>query len=281
MSTVAQCLQQAVIRLQQSDSARLDAELLLCETLRKPRSYLIAYPEHLLEPAQQQQFEALLQRRIAGEPVAYLLGRRGFWTLDLEVNEATLIPRPETELLVQQAFSKMTQPRGRLLDLGTGSGAIALALASEKPQWQIDAVDLSEQALAIARGNADRHGLPNVTFLVSDWFTAIGADKYDIIVSNPPYIDRDDPHLQQGDVRFEPHTALVAEQQGMAALAHIIDRAPEFLKAGGWLFCEHGYQQAVAVRGCLEAAGFTEILCLQDLAGQDRVSGGCWSANNG
>lgn len=259
-----------------SATPELDVELLLAQVLGKPRSYLRTWPERELSPEQQTSFDALLARRCAGEPVAYLLGRQGFWTLDLQVGPATLIPRADTERLVEVALELGPQGTARVLDLGTGTGAIALALASEKPQWQLTGCDLQAQAVQLAESNRQCLALGNVTFVQSDWFAALRDQRYDLIVSNPPYIAADDPHLQQGDVRFEPASALISGQDGLDAIRHIIDLAPDYLAADGWLLIEHGWQQAGLVRELLVQRGFGAVQSWRDLGGHQRVSGGQW-----
>jgi release factor glutamine methyltransferase len=260
-----------------SDSARFDTELLLCQVLGKSGSYLRAWPEVELSADQTVHFEQLLERRLAGEPIAYIIGQQGFWTLDLAVSPATLIPRPETELLVEYLLEQHPSQRAlAVLDLGTGTGAIALALASERPQWQLLGVDVEAAAVALARHNQQRC-LPearNIRFLQSDWFAALASGVFDIIVSNPPYIDGKDPHLDQGDVRFEPRSALVAASDGLAAFETIIAQAPAFLSDGGTLLFEHGCEQGPALRGLLQRGGFVNVFTEQDLAGLDRISGG-------
>ena len=258
-----------------SDSARLDAELLLAHVLQQTRTWLYTWNDRLLSAGQQQAANALLARRLAGEPVAYLLGERDFWSLSLNVNPSTLIPRPDTETLVEWALELPLPANSRVLDLGTGTGAIALALASEQPSWQVSGVDFNADAVAVAQANAARNQLARVSFMQSDWYSAVSGD-FDLIVSNPPYIDEDDEHLAQGDVRFEPRSALVADNQGLSDLALIIDRAPGFLRANGWLLLEHGYQQADAVCELLRARGFAEVSNRRDLGGQPRISGGRW-----
>ncbi len=258
-----------------SDSARLDAELLLAHVLQQGRTWLYTWSDRLLSAEQQQAANALLARRLAGEPVAYLLGERDFWSLNLNVNPSTLIPRPDTETLVEWALELPLPANSRVLDLGTGTGAIALALASEQPSWQVSGVDFNADAVALAQANAARNQLARVSFMQSDWYTAVSGD-FDLIVSNPPYIDEDDEHLAQGDVRFEPRSALVADNHGLSDLALIIDRAPGFLRANGWLLLEHGYQQADAVCELLRARGFAEVSNRRDLGGQPRISGGRW-----
>ncbi|MCC5858689.1 MAG: peptide chain release factor N(5)-glutamine methyltransferase [Ectothiorhodospiraceae bacterium] len=257
-----------------SDSPRLDAELLGCHVLGVDRSLCFSRPEYPLSTREASAIRALLARRLAGEPVAYLLGRRGFWTLDLAVNPDVLIPRPETELLVERCLTHIPPASPRdLCDLGTGSGAIALALASERPECHITAVDRSEASLAVARSNGELCRL-RVEWLQGDWFAPLSGRRFHLIASNPPYVAEDDPHLEQGDIRHEPRQALVAGPDGLAALRLIIRQAPAHLRAGGWLVLEHGHDQAQAVRALLQGAGFTELACHRDLAGLPRISEG-------
>ncbi len=274
MATIAELLAAANVP---GDSSRLDAELLLSYCLQKPRSYLYAWPERELEPGQCAVFFELLAARRDGQPVAYLVGEREFWSLPLRVNQHTLIPRPETETLIEWVLQMRLPATAELSDWGTGSGAIALALASERPGWKLLATDISGAALAVAQGNAQRLGVDNIEFLQADWGAGLTGRKFDLVVSNPPYIAEGDPHLAQGDVRFEPKTALQSGPDGLHALRRIIAAAPEYLRAGGWLLLEHGFDQAGAVRKLLQSAGFSTLECRRDLAGTDRISGGMWS----
>jgi release factor glutamine methyltransferase len=271
-ATVAALLAGATSRLPGRE-ARSEAEHLLAEVLSADRSWLFAHADAVVAADVATRFEALLQRRIRGEPVAYLLGRRGFWKLDLQVTADTLIPRPDTELLVELALARL--PGGRALraaDLGTGSGAIALALASERPQLHVVATDASAAALAVARANAQALRLANVAFRLGDWCAPLAGEGFDLIVSNPPYIAAGDPHLDQGDLRFEPAAALASGADGLDAIRRIVHAAPAHLRPGGWLLLEHGWQQGAAVRGLLQATGFVEVATEQDLEARDRVS---------
>jgi len=252
---------------------RHEAELLLLHVLGRERGWLFAHATDLLDADGQAAFAALLQRRIAGEPVAYLLGRRGFWTLDMAVSPDTLIPRPETERLVELALERL--PEGeplRVADLGTGSGAIALALASERPQARVLATDMSAGALAVAAENARRHALGNVEFRQGSWHAPLAGERFDLIASNPPYIASDDPHLARGDLRFEPASALASGQDGLDDIRVIVAGAAGHLLPGGWLLLEHGWDQGAAIRALLEAAGLVEVETVVDLEQRDRVS---------
>ena len=271
---IRECLQQASAQLaSSSDSARLDAELLLSKILDKPRSYLFAWPEQPLSFEQQGQFQKLLAQRLQGMPIAYLLGSREFWGMELTVSPATLIPRPDTELLVELALDHLPQDQiQHVLDLGTGSGAIALAIAKERPLTRIIAVDQSLEALNIAQYNQQKLGLQTISFLKSNWFESIPQLQFDMIVSNPPYIADTDPHLLQGDVRFEPRSALSAGKDGLSDLKYIIVHAVNYLKPQAWLLLEHGYKQGLAVTELLKKTGYSEVACYQDYAGNDRVS---------
>ncbi|MBY6279356.1 peptide chain release factor N(5)-glutamine methyltransferase [Stenotrophomonas maltophilia] len=255
--------------------ARHEAELLLLHVLERPRSWLFAHATDPLAANDQAAFEALLARRVAGEPVAYLTGRRGFWTLDLEVDPATLIPRPETELLVELALERLPPDQAlQLADLGTGSGAIALALASERPRAQVLATDASPGALAVAARNAARHELDNVRFAEGghDWYAPLQGVRFDLIASNPPYIASNDPHLEQGDLRFEPSTALASGMDGLDDIRRIVDGGQAHLRPGGWLLIEHGWDQGAAIRALFEATGFAEVQTVQDLEQRDRIT---------
>ncbi|SDS93600.1 release factor glutamine methyltransferase [Halopseudomonas sabulinigri] len=272
--TVAELLAQA--ELPGSDSPALDAELLLCQVLGKGRSYLRSWPDAQLGDEQIAAFHALLARRRAGEPVAYLLGERGFWTLDLQVSPATLIPRPDTERLVELGLELGPQGPAAVLDLGTGSGAIALALAAERPDWQLTGSDRVAEAVVLAQCNAERLRLSNVQFVLSHWFAELQGQRFELIVSNPPYIAADDPHLAQGDVRFEPRSALVSGADGLDDIRHLVSTAPAHLQPGGWLLLEHGWQQAEAVAELLRARGYQQVQSWRDLGGNLRVTGGRW-----
>lgn len=261
-----------------SDSARLDAEVLMCFVLAKSRTFLYTWPERELTQAQGEHLQILVERRLAGEPIAYIIGSREFWSLELEVSPDTLIPRPDTELLVEiglELLQLVLAPQ-QVLDLGTGTGAIALALASEKPDWQFCGVDRVPEAVALARHNQQKLQLTNARFLESDWFSALDDEKFHLIVSNPPYIDNNDEHLQQGDVRFEPRSALVAGNQGLQDYQEIIAMAADYLSHQGWLLFEHGYEQAEAVRNLLSERGFVEVQTRCDLAGHERATLGQW-----
>ncbi len=257
--------------------SRLEAQILLCHVIQQPRAYLAAHDRDPLPPDQAAVFDALLQRRLQGEPIAYILGEREFYSLAFKVTPAVLIPRPETELLVELALERLPAGRSvRVLDLGTGSGAVAVTLALYRPKTEVVAVDQSVAALEVARENAQRLGAGNLRLIQSDWFSALDGEKFDLIVSNPPYIAAADPHLTQGDVRFEPPAALASGVDGLEDIRTIIRGASAHLKPGGWLLFEHGYDQAAACRELLTQAGFEQVASAADLAGIARVSYGRW-----
>lgn len=276
MSTVRALLAEACRRLAESPSPRADVDALMQHVLGRDRTWLRLHENDALRPEDAARFEAALLRRERGEPVAYITGSRGFWTLDLMVDAATLVPRSDTEILVEWA-TELLPPAApaRVVDLGTGSGAIALAIARERSGAAVTAVDASSAALDVARRNGARLGLV-VEFLVSDWFAALSGRQFELVVANPPYIAEDDPHLAEGDLRFEPSSALVAGEQGLRDLRHIISAAPEHLIPGGWLLLEHGFDQAAAVRDMLEARGFAAVTTRRDFGGNERISGGQW-----
>lgn len=256
--------------------ARAEAEILLAHCLGCDRTALWARPETAVPSAVAAACRALARRRAAGEPVAYLVGHRGFWTLELEVTPAVLIPRPETELLVEQVLAAFPADAPvRLVDLGTGSGAIALAVAAERPCWEILATDAAADALAVARRNAARLGLAAVAFRLGDWTQACRrGERFSVIVSNPPYVAEGDPHLAEGDLPWEPRAALVAGPDGLDAIRRLVATAPAHLAPGGWLLLEHGADQGAAVRAILAGAGLDAVHTVRDLAGLERVSGG-------
>lgn len=276
-TTLQDWLRRAVQQLGEagSDSPRLDAQILLGHALGRPRSYLYAHGDAPLQSTQRAQADALLEQRLAGHPIAHLLGRREFWSQELEVGPDTLIPRPETEITLELALEKI--PPGAdwsLLDLGTGSGALALMLARERPGCRVTATDISAAALAVARRNRERLGVSNLELLEGDWFAPLAGRRFRLIVSNPPYVAEADPHLQAGDVRFEPRGALAAGPAGLDDLQRLIAAAPAHLEPGGWLVLEHGFDQADAVASLLKEKGFIDINYRPDLAGQPRASAG-------
>jgi release factor glutamine methyltransferase len=270
--TIGSLLAQAAASLG-TDAARLEAEVLLAACIDRPRSHLHAWPEREVEPRQRERFAALVSRRACGEPIAYLLGQREFWSLPLTVTPDTLIPRPETETLVALAIERM--PRDgplRIADLGTGAGAIALAIARERARGVVIASDISLAALAVAQGNAGRLGLGNVRFVCGSWCRPFAADAFDFILSNPPYVAESDPHLRESDLRFEPRTALAAGPLGMDALRRIVTGARVCLRRDGWLIVEHGCEQGERVIELMRAQGFRELSDHADAAGLSRVT---------
>ncbi len=281
MRTIREILASAAELDNISDSARLDVEILLCDAIKKDRTYLYTWPEKKLTQDELDEFAESFLRRQKGEPVAYILGHKEFWSLPLLCNNSTLIPRPETELLVElalQAFDMEETSRGggdkgkRVLDLGTGTGAIALALASEKPHWKITAVDSQQAAVLLAIENCRALGFKNVEINKSNWFDNLTHQTFDLIVSNPPYIKEDDIHLSQGDVRFEPKSALVSGRHGFQDIEKIISDAPSHLNKHGILMLEHGFEQANKVRYLFEKNNFFSVESIKDLAGHERVT---------
>ncbi|HHS99939.1 MAG TPA: peptide chain release factor N(5)-glutamine methyltransferase [Thiomicrospira sp.] len=275
IETVLKSAQNQLIQAGLVDSPQLDAELLLSNILQVNRTYLFTWPEKQLNPSELEQFQADLNKRLDGQPIAHIIGYREFWGLELKVTKDTLIPRPDTETLIECVLNleslNQTSKNCSILDLGTGSGAIALALKSEKPHCSITAVDQSQPALDVAIQNAQRNQL-NVEFLHSDWFSAVDNQIYDCIVSNPPYIEKNDPHLQQGDVRFEPLSALASGSDGLDDIRLIINQAWSHLQPQGWLIIEHGYNQAEAIQQLFEQSNYTKLQMHKDLGGNPRIS---------
>ncbi|MEN8180703.1 MAG: peptide chain release factor N(5)-glutamine methyltransferase [Pseudomonadota bacterium] len=278
VTSIKQTLQAAAEALKalSHSTPELEASVLLCHLLGKSRSFLYAWPDKLLTELQSANFEKLIKRRLEGEPIAHITGVREFWSLTLKVTSATLIPRPETELLVEQALEHLQKtPSPMVADLGAGSGAIALAIANERPDCTLHATDASDAALKIAGENIQSLNLKNVVLHHGDWFHALPKGVvYDLILSNPPYIAEQDPHLSQGDLPREPGCALTSGTDGLNDIRIIVSQAPQQLKPGGWLLLEHGYEQGEAVRDLLQKAGFRKIRTLRDLAGHERVSEG-------
>ncbi|GAA61598.1 methyltransferase [Pseudoalteromonas sp. BSi20652] len=278
---MSQTLEQAIaaganLLAPSSESAKLDAQVLLLHILQKPRSYLFTWPEHVLSDEQQSQFNVFIQRRLNGEPVAHITGQREFWSLSLEVNATTLIPRPDTETLVEQALEVTVPAKAKVLDLGTGTGAIALALGSEMPNWQIIAVDRVSDAVALATRNQQRLAINNVHVKQSNWFSELHGEKFNLIVTNPPYIESNDIHLNQGDVRFEPLSALVADDCGMSDIKQIITQSRDYLLSSGYLLIEHGFEQGEAVRHFFKKMAFVNIKTVIDFGNNDRVTLAQW-----
>ncbi len=271
MLSVKELLQQAQLKLSLNNVAALESELLLAHVLEVDRSFFYANPDSEPSWAQVQQFNKLVQRRLAGEPIAYLLGQQEFWSMMFKVSSATLIPRPETELLVETTLELLPTDDCRVADLGTGCGAIALALASARTGWQLHATDISSRALQIAEENRQQHHLENVTLRRGEWLAAVDG-KFDAIISNPPYIAANDRHLAIGDCRFEPVIALTPGADSMVSFRSICASAGKYLKAGGWLLFEHGFEQSDQLQCMLIAAGFKNIQTRKDLAGHDRVT---------
>ena len=270
--TVADRLAEGAARLGGGE-ARREAELLLGHALGRDRAWMFAHARDPLDEAARERYQSLVEARARGVPVAHLLGSWGFWTLSLRVTGDTLIPRPETELLVEAALARLPDDvQCRVADLGTGTGAIALSLARERPAARVTATDASEAALAVARENARENGIANVSFRAGDWFAPLAGERFDLIASNPPYIAESDPHLVRGDLRFEPLSALASGADGLDAIRRIVRDAPGHLAAGGWLLLEHGFDQGDAVRALLSASGFVHVDTLRDLETRDRVT---------
>ena len=273
MTTLVQALKQAISQLHMHDQAGLDAEVLLAHVLNKPRVYLHTWPETELSQDQELQFLSMIRQRAAGQPVAYLTGQREFWSLNFTVTPDSLIPRPETELLVERTLALLPENETlRIADLGTGSGAIAIALAHERRHWRLYAIDRSLQCVKLAQRNSRRLDVNNLCFINADWSKALANKCFDAIVANPPYIADSDPHLRQGDVRFEPASALTSGPQGLDDLRRLTKDAPRVLKAGGWIVLEHGMDQANNIRKLLNNIAFKNIATARDLAGLERVS---------
>lgn len=270
---IKEALALAMESLSASETPDIDSQFLLCYVLACKTSHLLMWPDKVLSPDEEQTFIDLVKQRQQGIPIAYLTGKRGFWSLDLSVTEDTLIPRPDTELIVEKSLAKMKSGM-QVADLGTGTGAIALAIAVEKPEVTVFAMDASAQALAVASLNKAEHDLNNVQFWQGYWLSAIQDRSLDMVISNPPYIEAADPHLQQGDVRFEPITALASGDDGLDDIRQIIAQARRALKPNGWLLIEHGYQQGQAIRSLFEQQGFSLIQTYQDFGGNDRVTEG-------
>lgn len=272
-----QWLREAALQLIESDSPKRDAEILLGYVTQRTRTYLIAFNETVLSSDELAQLSQLLTRRIKGEPIAYLVGEREFWSLPLKVSPATLIPRPDTECLVEKALEKLSPEPTRILDLGTGTGAIALAMASERPDCHIIGVDFQAEAVALAQENATNLALNNTEFMESCWFSSLSGYQFGMIISNPPYIDENDEHIHQGDVRFEPLTALVAGKNGFADIEIIIETARQFLTDNGWVLLEHGWQQGESVRNIFIDKGYCCVETFRDYGGNERVTVGRWN----
>lgn len=268
---VSQILQTYPLQLFESSSARLDVELLLMHVLKKDRSFLYAWDNYELKETELEMFEKLFKERLQGKPIAYLLGKREFWSMEFLVNEHTLIPRPETEFLVEVAL-KYLPKKATVFDLGTGTGCIALAIKKERPDCQVIGIDKSLKSLEVARHNAQHLNL-EVEWIASDWFSNVKI-KADVIVSNPPYLGKHDPHLRQGDVRFEPQSALISGVDGLQDIKYLIKQAKFFLNTNGWLFLEHGFDQGLTINSLLKKACYTNIKLYQDSNGLDRISGG-------
>ncbi len=275
MASVKQALQWALEEINESDSGQLDAELLLGEIIGKSRAWIYTWPESALGEHEHQLFQQLVMRRKSGEPVAHLIGKQEFWSLELKVTGDTLIPRPETETLVEQALKLIpTDKSWRVADLGTGTGAIAIAIASERPDCTIIATDQSRAALSVAEENSSNHQLNNIEYRDGSWFLPLEKEKFNIILSNPPYIAMEDPHLEQGDLRYEPNSALASGKEGMDDIRYLINHAANFLHKDGILMIEHGYDQGEKARELLQQQSFSSVTTTHDISGHERVSYG-------
>jgi release factor glutamine methyltransferase len=276
MSTIKTLLAHATNTLTSySDTPLLDAEVLLGFVLNKPRTHLRAWCDNTLTAQQITSFEGLIKQRQQGTPIAYLTGTREFWSRDFTVTPDVLIPRPDTELLIELSLELIPKNQVvKLIDLGTGSGIIAVTLAAERPDANVTAVDTSLAALAVAKHNAQHHQLTNIEFYQSDWFANVPKSLFDLVISNPPYIDPDDEHLQQGDVRFEPQSALIADNQGLSDIQIIADKTRSYLTPQGHLLIEHGYNQAPQVQAIFNALAYDKVQFYRDLSGQPRVTHG-------
>lgn len=273
MATIKQALAQAKTLQQVSESCKLDAELLLADCIEKSREYLFTWPDQELTAPQLEKFASYCDRRLTGEPIAYILGRQAFWDFELIVNPSVLIPRPETEHLVETALALLdSSDNATILDLGTGSGAIALALAASNKGWGVTAVDSSESALEVAEENAQLLQLSNIEFMQTSWCDGLPTDHYDLIAANPPYVEAGDKHLSEGSLPFEPITALVAKENGLADIRAIAEQSRNCLRKNSWLLIEHGFQQKEAVEKILADSGYKNIQCVKDLANLDRLT---------
>lgn len=275
--TLAEALDWASSQLKNiSDTAKLDAEVMLLHIIHQQRGYLYTWPDERLTSDQVTAFGEMVARRLLGTPIAHIVGEREFWSLPFMVNPTTLIPRPDTEILVETALNLPLADNARVLDLGTGTGAIALSLAYEKSEWKITAVDKIIEAVALAKANRAHLKLPQVEIVQSDWFDSVGSYDFNLIVSNPPYIDETDEHLSQGDVRFEPQSALTAGEEGFADLYHIASCARDYLAPGGYLLLEHGYGQAIQLRDKMIELGYENVATVRDFGSNDRCTLGRW-----
>lgn len=272
LPTINEALTWGKLQLSNGESPSIDVKVLLGFCLNQNQTYLMTWPERRLSHEQWQQYQTYITKRAKGEPVAHITGFRDFWTLTLSVNPHTLIPRPETELLVETALDLCQQKDLHVLDLGTGTGAIGLALAKENGSWKVLGCDVVDDAIALAKDNAARNSVNNIEFIQSDWFEKVPSDQFDLIVSNPPYIESSNHYLSQGDVRFEPRSALVSGDNGLADIKRITVEAERYLRNGGWLILEHGHKQGLATREILVNNGYKCVSTKQDLAGHDRIT---------